>query len=307
VIGVWVIVGIIAGIVCVPLGIIGIVVPLVLASMKPELKCIIDHEVLLDVHDADIFDALDIPGNASRGSVSRTRMAFWNRRGGDIAHENIVENNPFRLEFNPATEIVLARCIRQSAPQVKASVATVMNGGRPSVCVDFGLLKEGDGGIIEIIARGEGKPKVEGVMRKAAIKSKFSGVLGPKDLDRIAGKSIGYRLLFGASIVNSALTLTGLVAFVATVVVTLIIDTPLLGDSSTLIPYRKYDLNVTAGQVGFAHAVIRTNYYDRTSWLVVGSISLGVAVLGLIFLLLMVFRYLKNRIPKAVAADVNVM
>lgn len=304
---VWAIVSIVAGIVCVPLGIIGILAPFILASVKPELKCVIDHDVLLDARDEGIFEALDVPEDASGKSVSRTRVAFWNRRGGELAHENIVDNNPFRLEFDPATQIVLARCIRQSAPHVRASVANVVWGACPSVCVDFSLLKEGDGGVIEIITRGEGKPKVAGVMRNAAVKSKFSGALGPDDLDRLAGKSMVYRLLFGASITNAALTLTGLVAFVATVVVTLIIDTPLVGDSSKLVPYRHYNLNLATGQVRFAHAVIRTNYYDRTSWLVIGSISLGVAVLGFIALLMAVFRYVKNRIPTAVAGGAYVM
>ena len=143
---------------------------------------------------------------------------------------------------------------------------------------------------------------MQGLFKEAVVTAVGSGALDPKNLERIARKSVFHRSLLGASTVNAVLTFTGFAAFAATIAGTLLIDTPLVGDSSKLIDASRYRLGTQRGQINFAKAIIRTNYYDRASWLIFGWISISIAVIGILSLSFIVYKFLKTRIPPSVVA-----
>jgi hypothetical protein len=283
--------------------ILGIPLTFILARrtrQRPELRYALDFDVILSP-DSKLFDRglFMTLGTYRIDSISRTRIALWNRRGDTINKGDILDSDPFRVQLAPDDEALQARVLSMSRKQVEA-VATIDPAEPSSVQIDFSFLDVSDGAIIEIIHRGPSKPTVQGTLKGANIRDVGSVRLGPDTFKAAAQKSRIRR--FFTRTPKFTLIPPVLMIFAFAAMAAVLIYLPTTYQSTHLFNVSHYRLNTINGQVSFARAIAHTQAFNNAGYTALSIVFIILLVVSGLGASLMLYRFLRVKLPWTIAA-----
>ncbi|WP_146247349.1 hypothetical protein [Micromonospora arborensis] len=185
-------IGDILGIAGLAVSVIGIPITFILARrgrQRPELRYVLDHDVLIDPHHGVLGEGLVV---TSEGypvtSISRTRLAIWNARGDAVRGNEILDTDPLRVDVGENGKVLQLKTLTRSRRQNEFR-ASLTSDGRV-VSIDFKFLDAKDGGTIELIHQGTERPIVSGTIPGASLAGRSSGVsLGPHAFEALLEQS----------------------------------------------------------------------------------------------------------------------
>lgn len=97
--------------------------------------------------------------------LTKTHIILWNSGKATVNGENIVDDEPLRLEFNKGCEVLSARVLRVTRESNKFTANINPHSPNEVIC-SFDYLDAGDGAVIELLHTDEKRyPKVQGTIR----------------------------------------------------------------------------------------------------------------------------------------------
>jgi hypothetical protein len=264
-------------------------------KQRPDLRFVMDFDLLLDLRDHALRLRFE---DSSISQVSRTFLALWNRRGDTIRHRDVVSGDPVRLQLEDGDTPLQARVVFRSRPQIALAPRIIGN----AVAVDFDFLDSGDGGVIEVLHRGVGCPRMLGTVRGSQLKGRMDGRLAPADIRWMSARSWSARVRsYVASIGAARLVSLGMMmlltgVFTMTGVVALVLG---LRAEPRLVFSAHYHLTTLSGQNQFAQAVTNRGVQSGLNLAaVVVFLVLGTAYFGLLMAELR-----RHPIPRSIVAE----
>lgn len=179
--------------------------------------------------------------------VSRTNIALWNERGDTVRGGDIVPADKLRIAVADDDEILQVRVASFSREQVQLAVEGAE--------VSFDFLDENDGGVLEVLHRGDKPAALKGTIRGAKIRAVADSDLSPsaRTASRLPaakrffapGPGRSLRFLWAANLILGLVALGG-IAFLLSQV---------FGRLPMLVNPGAYDLSTVEGQADFAKRV----------------------------------------------------
>jgi hypothetical protein len=262
---------------------------------RPILRFLMDFDVLLDPSDNLLDRGLHMSiGDRKIDSISRTRIALWNQQGDTISGSDIVEADPFRLQFSAGEAPLQARMLFISREQNDVAVSIVPD--HSSVNISFDFVDAADGGVLEVVHQGVTRPEIKGTIRGSAVVSNGDTDLGPRQLLLRVPRSWTRRTLSNArrNVIAIACYVAnlGIVAFALWKAFA-----PLVAAPGPIVSSNRYNLETRNGQVNFVNAVMNTNYYNQSSKSAFLIVILTLIAVGITFMCIIFYRNAKKRIP----------
>lgn len=293
--------GVLIGLIGILCTIFGIPITFIVArrsKQQPDLRYIIDFDVLLRPSDR-LFDEGLYMTLADRkiDSLSRTRLAFWNQRGDTVHGADIVSSDRLRLAFPDEDQPLQTRVIAMSRNQI-ALAAEFHSDFKDCAIINFDFLDAGDGGIIEVIHRGTHQPELLGTIRGATSRSRGTADLGPNALSVVRQSWLSRtghwlkkdKIRAGTMLISMPVFIGG----------SIYIGIKYLWAGGSLVNAHPYNLNTVKGQVAFVSRVLNTGYYNRASNLAPYILAFIMAILGVIASLYVMRTRLIPRIPTSI-------
>jgi hypothetical protein len=177
------------GIVGIAASLIGIPVAYILARrgrQNPDLRYAVDFDVLVSTKDEPLAPGVVLTSSGHDiTSISRTRLALWNRRGDTIRGSDILQSDPLRIEFQDAYSIIHSKLVSVSRSQNQIDIGADVN--HPNcILVQFDFLDASDGLVFHVVHQDEAPPKVRGTIRGVTIRDAGTADLSRDALEVIA-------------------------------------------------------------------------------------------------------------------------
>jgi hypothetical protein len=268
---------------------------------NPRLQYTTDFDVLVDPDGFASEGNLTLHGHAIH-AVSRSYVAFAHRGGDTVSGADIVEADPFRLQFGDADRVLQARLLYYSRDACAISLTPSAN----AVAINFDFLDPGDGGIIEAIHEATTPPRLLGTIRGATYRARpATATLTPAAIDwmRYAGRRERLRRRTRTGMDRLAGTRRRLV--LALLILQLVALLVIFGVdvarhwNPDLINPAAYNLKTLEGQKDFADEVQKRGLGDTFWKTLVFAFGFGIGALASFFSLLFGWR----SIPRSIVAN----
>jgi hypothetical protein len=249
----FVLTGWIAGVLGVLLALVGIFLT-VRARQTPDLRTARDYDLIVPEGGWMLRGGLQITFEGrSLDRVARTYIAIWNHRGKTVKGTEVLASDPLRIEVSEGDEVLHARVVAQSRPQIGVDVAPM---GR-TANVTFDFMDARDGAVIEIIHSGEQPANLVGTIPGAKLSGIRREVLSPEGRRRLRRNPIS-RIFVNGGLPGFALA-TGLVFYLFGSIY--FGARALWPEMGVTVDPDDYRLTTYDGQQEFASAVLGTGAY----------------------------------------------
>ena len=264
----------------------------------PDLRVATDADSLLSVQNTFsgkltmAFDGKPVK------SLARTYLAIWNHRGDTIWGRDILASDPLRIDVSEGDEILQVRLVarHRSTNQLEARSA---NGITP---ITFEFLDASDGGIFEVLHRGDSPARVAGTVPGVRFDDGFTATLGRGSraavrTAKLRRFSLMHRSFQRAMFFSAALAFLGLVGAVGSGVLEILL---FLGPE--LVRVSKYRLSTLGGQHDFAEDVLVHGVHDWPAIVFVGGFFVF-SVINVVFFLRRINTATHAVIPRSIVLD----
>ena len=230
-------------------------------------------------------------------NVSRSIIGIWNKRGNAVRGTEILPSDPLRFEVEKDDEILQVRLVATSKTQVNLSHRQVEGND----LVEFDFLDNGDGGVFEVLHKGDKPAVLTGTLPGATITTGLSASLtfGSRRAMRVNHLQ---RFKYLRSI-QKILTLVDLGSIVFFVVFAGLAAAFLLslGGKPELASLEGVDLSTLKGQDAFATSVRLSGQRSSIFWFL-GFGLIAASILGLCFPIYRLIRRFRRIVPASVVA-----
>jgi hypothetical protein len=280
-------IGEILGAIGVAVSLVGIPITFFVARrtrQAPELQYAIDFDVLVAAEDQQLLPSVVVTASGEEiTSLSRTRIAVWNKKGDTIHAHQILGEDPLRVELASSDHLVQARIVSYSRWQIDPRLRIEPDAAPHAVGIEFSFLDPGDGAIVELIHQDTTEPKLMGTIQGASITYKGTASLSA---DALAAAETANRLRRLGKIPKRkraiALIITSLVLVAQGIFlfITGIQGLNKLERTPAIVNPTEFHLDTLKGQAEFASKVKKVGRPDSDTW-VVPALSLGVGVFAI--------------------------
>jgi hypothetical protein len=231
---------------------------------RPDFNYATDSQVLLKPTDDLMKHKLSVSHDGRPvSSLSRTRVALWNRRGDTIEGSSVLSSDPVRVSVAEGETIFRASVLSSSRPQNGISIEIGEHGSATAV-IRFDFLDSGDGAVVEVLHSGAPEVTITGTVKGTDLAEQL-GLQWPEEAapPRDPSVSFGQRIKRRLSLIAmsprtgrpSAVRLAGsLVAVIGAVLFIVPLGQAIASMSSATktIDASQYDLTTVAGQERFS-------------------------------------------------------
>jgi hypothetical protein len=264
----------------------------------PDLRVATDADALLSMQNAFngkltmAFDGKPVQ------SLARTYLAIWNHRGDTIWGRDMLASDPLRIDVGDGDEVLQVRLVARHRAINKLE-ATSANGSTP---IAFEFLDAGDGGIFEVLHRGDSVARVVGTIPGVRFDDGYTATLGRGSraavrTAKLRRFSLMHRSFQRAMFFSAALAFVGLVGAVASGVLEI-----LLFIGPELVKVSKYKLSTLGGQHDFAEDVLVRGTHDWPVMVAVGGFFVF-SLINVIFFLRRINTATHAVIPRSIVLD----
>jgi hypothetical protein len=264
-------------------GVVGIPVAFVVGRrnrQRPDLRVVTD------------FDQIVAPGDFAGGGeiklawagrpleeVSRTNIAFWNHRGDHVSGDDVLPADPLRIEVDDDDEILQVRVVSFSTPQNALAVV--------GTDIKFDYLDPGDGGVLEVLHKGESPARIVGTIPGARIRISRPGDLSPRGRANARRRRLR-RMFWTAGRRSRPLALVALSAL--SVIALCIVGLIWFSREPALVAPGAYDLTSIAGQAEYARQISNRGAVGRFEVVMFVSLVVTYSLFFIVSVGLVLFR-----------------
>jgi hypothetical protein len=231
------------------IGIVGIPLAFLVGRrnrQRPDLRVVTDYDQIVAPGDFAGGGEIKLAWDGTPlEEVSRTNIAFWNHRGDHVSGDDVLPADRLRIEVDEDDQILQVRVVSFS----KTQNALKVNGQ----AIEFAYLDPRDGGVFEVLHRGESPARIAGTIPGAKIKASRFGNLSPRDREVVRRSRM--RRMFSLK-GRRTRSLLGLIVLCAlTVAAFAVIGLVLLSREPSLVAPGAYDLTTIEGQADYARQI----------------------------------------------------
>jgi hypothetical protein len=300
-------IGYLLAIIAILVGLVGLVsIPvayiLYKRSRQPAELChAIDFDIILDPIDKLLDSDLTMTiGKEPIKSISRSRIALWNRQGGTIrGGKEIKKSDPLRIQFTDDCVALQVRTLAISQPQNELA-AKINVANNTIVDITFDFLEAGDGAIFEVVQQGIEEPTVLGTVIGAKPRIYRNVRLDPDALDAVKASRVRRFLDHVPRSKKSDLAINFVMGAIGVFLAIYFAGIP--ATRGHLVNASEYNLKTITGQADFSGAVQAAGSQTTTGPRTIAVICAILAVWALSGTIISFYRSTKQIIPKTVVA-----